>query len=506
MKARSVGDMQKGFSTIEMVMAFAVMVTVLVGVVLADFGTRYWTITSQTSNEALYKAKGRIEDLRAAAKADFITVASTPATRDNDASCAAGGLCYDMQDTVTDVSRCAKYVETKISWQVPGYPGSSTSLYTYLTNPTEAIALGGDCPLEYPAGPWTSPQELYEADLSLGAPTGIDAVNGVSYMTGAASPFLQVVTSRGPVYFSNGFAGDTKYNALDVARDAATGRTYAYVAADGTKDGGQFVVIDMTYINNPTLVASASLDGVTVTDTQGQGWRVAFYDRSAYVATRYADGPEFHVFDVVNPALPTERYAGTELGTSVNAIAVRDQKSSGANCQSHGGVCRFAYLATADDAKEVTVLDVTDPANVTTAATIDLPDDAGCSAGQPDAEAVALSGATLYVGRDYDPSCPGLAQLYAFDASDPYAGMAAKGQAGVGADVSSLRAAGPYLFLGTFSGGRTTAEIRANDPATLARIGSFDKPGLVANGLDFDGSLLYAVGISSPGLQVISNP
>ncbi len=196
MKAQLAGNTMKGFSTLEIMIAFAVMAIVLSGVILADFGAQYWAITSQTSNEALYKGKTQIEKIRSAATADFYSAISTPSTKDNDTACAAGGLCYYLENAVTDISSCSKYLETTVTWQVPRYPVSTTLLPSYLSNPTEAVSLGGDCELNYPSGTWSSLTSGLNKSLVATA-NDIDVVNDVAYVAEAASPYLQTVAKDG---------------------------------------------------------------------------------------------------------------------------------------------------------------------------------------------------------------------------------------------------------------------------------------------------------------------
>ncbi len=493
--------MDRGFSTLEIMIALAIMMVVLTGSILSGFSAGYWAITSQTSNEALYKAKDNLEQLRANAKQDFNSVVSKPAADEQDASCQGGGLCYSIENVVTDVSSCSKYAEAKVSWQVKRYPASTTSLFTYLTNPTEAIAEGGDCPLEYPTGPWTSPTTQAQWGLNVGSPTGEDFLDGNIYVTGDAAPYLAVVTPAGPVGFSNSFIGAGPFQGLDVARDAATGRTYAYVASAGE----QLQVIDITDTGNPVLVSSRAMKGVS-NQPDGSGQLAAYYGRQVFVATLTGGGPEFHALDAVNPAAPVESGSGVTIGASVNAIVVRDQHSSGAHCQAHGGVCRFAYLATSSDDQEVAVLDVTDIANITTAATFNLPDSDGCSSNQPDARSLALLGNVLYVGRNASGVCSELPELYALDVTDPYAGVTLKNGAEIGSSVTSIRASGPYLIMGAGSGGSETLHVRRSAPADLSAIAAFTLPGLADNGLDYDNTYLYALNRTQQALQIIYNP
>lgn len=498
-----------GFSTLEIMIALTILTIVLSGVVVADFGAQYWTITAQTSNEALYKAKMRLEGLKSASKQNFFDATSSPLAADVDASCATGGLCYFVQNLVTDISSCSKYATAAVSWQVGGYPKTNTSLFTYLTNPAEAVAQGGDCLLNWPQGTWTHPDTLYAKTLR-GNPTSVDVFGGVAYMTMSQSPYLAVRQANdvdGPNLFQNSFQSAIAFNGLDVVRDLATGRTYAYLAAADAVT--QLHVVDVTDSNNPLLVARSALLGVTTTSGAPNGWRVRYYGQKVYLTTLFnvapgGEQPELHVFDVSRPTAPFE--VGREtLSTSVYDIAVRDQV-----LPVDGKTHRLAYLATTNQAGELRVLDVTDPKNISTLATCDLP-------GNYPARAVYLLGNVLYVGRDNVPS--GGADLYSFDAQNPSATSfcTPTGQVdintsdGYSRKVLSIRASGPLLFVATTNttGAHGTVQIRPTDPITNFSpvVGTVDVPGLVAGGIDLDGNYLYTASQgSAQQLQVIESP
>lgn len=444
----------RGFSTLEMMIAIAILAIVLSGVVLADFSAQYWTITSRTSNEALYKAKVRLENLRASTKKDFLSGASSALTRDVDADCAAGGLCYFLQTTVTDLSRCSKYAEADVSWQTTGYPTSTASLFTTFSNAAEAIALGGDCSLDYPSGGWTSLSQPVDPRTLAGTPNDIDEMSDTSYIAEGQNPSLEIATSYDiSQLYPYSSPDNAAFNALDVARDLVTGRTYAYVAATST----QFRVIDVTSPQNPLLVASSTLAGVPA--GLDAGWAIAFYDRKVYIATRQLNSgsaPEFHIFDVGYPTSPTEVGSGYKLNTSVYGIAVRDQYVDGV-------LHRFAYLATTASGRQLTVLDVTDPHSISQAA--------ACSLAGP-ASALWLLGNTLYLGLNVASS---LNDLQAFDATNPLSvsfcnplGSINVDSGGYSRHAVSLRASGPYLFVATnnTTPSRGELQVRHSDPST----------------------------------------
>lgn len=426
----------RGFSVLEITLAFALLTLVMGGVILADFSNTYWIIASQTNGAGLAAAKVRLESLRAAAQEDFYEATSSTLVRAPGAPCDASTLCYFVGQRVEDISPCSKYVEVETAWEVPGYPTSTVMLPTALTSPAFAYALGGDCALTPPAGVWGSvaagPEAVFPA-----APTSIDVLAGAAYLSSLGDPYL-FIYKDGVISYAGNFRASDPINALDAARDTSNGKVYVYAAMASSM--GQLAVIDVTDINKPVEVSRIALHGVDPDGSSPQGWRLAYLDRTIYIVTRNTAGPELHVVDVSDPAAPVEQGSGLNLGTSAYGIVVRDEKADGVTR-------RFAYLATTLDRGELMVVDVTDPAAPAVAATFDL-DDTGCGlSDKPDGTALFISGETLFVGRAHSAgSCPELPDIYALDISDPLRPhMLASGVAGGG--VLGLRAAGKYIFV-----------------------------------------------------------
>lgn len=468
----------KGFSTLELMIALAILSLVMGGVVLANYNSGYWSIASQTHNEALYKAKTMLEDLRATSRGDFYSATSSALSVDMDAACAGGGLCYFTSSVVTDLSMCSKYAKANVFWQVPNYPTTTVSLYTNLTNTTEAISLGGDCFLNTPAGEW---QNMVSGGVptSLSSISGLDTLDGTLYVSSLASPYLQLVQDSFVSSCTN-CAGP--YNAIDAANDQTNGRTYVYAAASTTQT--QLQIIDVTDKNNPAVVGSTTLATIT---GAAPGWRIASYGRYVLLTARYiSNSPtqdfEFHIFDVSNPSAPAE-VGKAKLNTSVYAILVHDQEVSGM-------MRRFVYLGTTG-AQELRIFEIgtSTPVSVSEVPCVacDLP-------GGQTLKSLTLLGNTLYAGRE---STPGGSDLYAFDVTNP-ATVSILGQTdlGTGRGVVALRASGRLLFVGTQNtvGTGGQVELWDSNPSTFS-LGAqkvVALPTLVEGGFDLDEALYVA--------------
>src|SRR3989338_9394963 len=84
MKEQSIGKKyMKGFATLEILIAFAVLILSISAVILLVFGNQSIIIDSQTNSEALYKAQKMLEEARAASKQDFFSVNSITTTSDD---------------------------------------------------------------------------------------------------------------------------------------------------------------------------------------------------------------------------------------------------------------------------------------------------------------------------------------------------------------------------------------------------------------------------------------
>ncbi len=497
MKAESLGK-KRGFSTLELMIAFALISIVLVGAVGGNFIAQYWTITSRTANEALYKAKTKLEDERSLIKGNFYGAVSTPLTKDtSDSSCTSGGLCYYVQSTINDISSCSKYVTAYVEWQVESYPKTSTTLSTNLTNTSEIINRGGDCLLNVPNGNWKTnpPQSVGSVSFSPGKQlTGIDVLHKKIYVTTNTVPsFLvyNVPTSVGtnPTLAGsldlklNGFS--VKINSLDVEEDLSTGRTYAFLAVGTTTK--QLMVLDATDPSSPTLVSQKDLQTVSSGGSYPQGFRIFVYDGRVYITVRETTGTELHIFDISTPTLPIEIGNGIELNRTVEDMVVREEKVSGVKK-------KFAYLSTDSDTKELTVLDVTNDI-VNELTPVDL-------AGIFDGTSVDVIGNKLYFGRLSNSSGP---ELFVFDITIP-GSPTLIGQTEVGNDVTTIKVFGDYAFVGTPNG----IQVWSSDNSLWisGKLQNYAMPNMAPLGFDVNLNWIYSITSNSATdkIQVLYTP
>lgn len=496
MKAKSLGK-NKGFSTLELMIAFALISIVLVGAVGGNFIAQYWSVISRTSNEGLYRAKTKIEDLRGDIKQDFYSAVSSPSTASanpsdpTDASCIAGGLCYFVESNILDISSCSKYVEAKIKWQIQNYPETQTSLFSNLTNSQEIINRGGDCLLNMPNGNWklSNPQNAGLETYTPGKQfTGIDILHKKIYVTTNTFPSFivyDIPTTVGsnptPIgtYDLKLNTFSQKLNAVDVMKDLSTGRTYAFVAVATTTK--QLAVFDVTDASSPELKASITLQNVDQFGSFPEGYRLYVYGKRLYMTVRETTGNEFHIFDISIPTLPTEIGNGFELNRTVNDLVVREQKIAGITK-------RLVFLASDSNIKELGVLDVTGDV-ITEINSVDLP-------GIYDGLSLNIVGRKLYFGRQSNPTG---SELFVFDVTTPGTSLPIIGQGEVAGNVIAIKVTGDYAFVGTGKVGEEfqvwNSDYTAWNSAVLnsGRLRFYNFPNLSPLGFDIDNDWIYGV-------------
>ncbi len=479
-------------SVIEIVIALALLITIIVGAVETNISSQYWLITAHIESEAMYKAKAYKEAMRASSIDNFQNASSTTIGKSHtignsaDFQCAQGGLCYFVQNSVTDISSCSKYVETDVSWRMSNrYASTSVMIPTYLTESHEIIRRGGDCTVIMPEGNWLHAQ-LSVVGSHVVPPlfsTGVDVFQNKVYVISSTSPQLRmysVPTAVGlnPVLVGTSSVYSKRLNALDVAKDMHTGRIYAYLMQHASTS--QLAIVDVTDALHPIPILQKTINGVVSSASFPQGWRVFVYGTRLYVTTRETAGPELHVFDITVPSLAYEIVGGAvNLNRTVNDMVVRDIVVNGVRRQ-------YLFLAASSALKELSVYDVTSDTSIEVAS-FNLP-------GTEDALSVFLNGNQLYLGRK-SGSGP---ELFVFDILSLISGNGTpRATSEVGADIHTLLGAGSVLYLGTSKSGAefqvwnidstTWSAVHAN----AGRVSFFAMSRLAPHGIDIGLNYLY---------------
>lgn len=351
MKAPFPGNnLQRGLSTLEVLIAFAILTLSIVATVMVLFGSQSLAIDTQTNIESLGKAESQIEVARATARANFSSVGSIAPTADD---------IYSKKLTVTDVDSSTKQVTSEVDWGSGGR-NLYTQLSTILTN---WLQPADKCNIITNPG-WKNPQVIGFYDFpSPGGATGLfvagKKVYVVSDPTSATKDDFYAVDARDLSDSIHSLSAFSSFHTSDYALCKSTpasicgltsivvnGR-YAYVTVDSAK--AQLFVIDL--LNYADLTSSSIIKHIDFTSAgdAAVGNTVTYADGELYVGLTKSNGAEFQVLSVSNPAFPAP--VGTyEVGAGINKIVIQGTT---------------AYLATDDTNKPLIALDVSNPANPT---------------------------------------------------------------------------------------------------------------------------------------------
>ncbi len=382
----------KGFSTLEIVIALAVMSITLTSVAIVSFGSQSFLSGSQTNADAMNKAQRLIEVAQAQARKDFHLVNPIATTTED-----IYQLSLDVRFPST-TDHYTKQVTALVSWTSERGILDSTKLTTLLTNFENAI--GGDTCHSVVSGNWQAPTVSFASTLGAtfgGTPgsyrvTDIDAYQGKLYVTsnytslnketffvfGLTNPLLPVY--QGKLDNDPGLNGGLA--AVAVAEHISDGKVYAYVASASSFHKGQMQVIDVTNPTAPTVARLFKIATSTVPlGTSGQGIGNSITYKNGYVylglTKAAAGGKEFHIIDVHNPLAPMY-VGGYAVGNGVNHILVRGS---------------YAYISS-PNTQELLVLDISNPALPTLAGGYNAPNGTG------NGQATAMLGDNLYLARE----------------------------------------------------------------------------------------------------------
>lgn len=407
MKARLFGKKyNKGVVTLEILIAFAVVILCISGAIIVIFGNQLISVDSQINNEAIYKAQKMLEDLRALSRFDFALV------NPNNSTETTGGLTFTKKVDVRQVDLFTKQATSTVTWNSGG---RTLSVYqsTLLTN----LDITGSTCSSLVSGNWKSPTiTSYEfgkdllGDPSSGYP--ITAINvyksklfvSVNNSNGNNLPtffIFSLVNPNIPSYstsMDNDPTAKTGFNAI------AGTDSYAYGAnAKQSNFGscsaptcGQLQIVDIS-VTPPVLKSTIKMTGVTGTAGQSIGQSIAYRKDTStgkeYIylgLTKTVSGPEFNIIDVTDKVNPIWK-GGYSVGNTVNSIYIKGN---------------YAYIAT-PNTENLTIINISTPSNPTRVGGY-------APTGGSNGESVYVVGNSVYLGRTF-----GTNEFYILNASTP---------------------------------------------------------------------------------------
>lgn len=485
--AKSASAGTSGISVIEAILALAIAALIFTeSLGLLSF-IREGALDAKLSEEAALFAAENLRVAERKLKENFFTT--------DQELLESGFLAYALPEPFTtsvkisDVTPCRRKIESTAEWQTDTRVFPRKISFSGLAgSPSILGKLGGDCGGNDSAGE-IGTSTILQTMPTMSWPdvsaTGVDIFRSFAFVSAISArndePDLIVIkpaksSGQSPQivsYLDIGLSGTTQsgFNALDAA--AVQNQNYIFAAQNSTSS--QLVVVNVENTPAPFLVASSTLPGVAGVRPEGRS--IFFYDSKIYIGTKRTAGHEFHVFDVSNPTAPV--WLGSrEVNHNINAISVR------------GG---FAFLATSGNIRDLIILNVSNPAQISQVAAVDLP-------GNEDGKSLYLIGNTLLLGRFKSIAGSGHHDFYALDISKIKSGgeISILGYYDVNADINSIKIAGHYAYLGTSA---TASEFSILNIASSTKITKAASLNLTSKipGIDFENGIFSVVTSAAPG-------
>lgn len=464
MKAESVGKNinKKGQSIVEILVAIGVITISISAVITVAFGNQSAILDAKNRNQALQMAKSNLEENRAIGKSDFTSLDSNSETE---------GI-YLKEIIVENLAPHKKSILSRVSWDAQSI-SKNVEIATIITNPEEAQNQGGDTGGGGLAGDWRNPQTLGSIDLGPGnSATGLDVINKIIYLSASASAadkvdffVIDATDGQNPIITASINTGPTLNDI-----DASTG--YAYVANDDAT--AQLQVIDVSDINNPQLVTSFQLPGVT--DANAVGKTIFYYDSKVFIGTPNLElSPEFYAIDISNPSSPT--LMGTkEIGGDINSIYVANNT---------------AYISTSIDNGELKILDVSNPSSIAEIGSYN-------PNGANDGKSTYIVDSNLYFGR-----LQGGDEFKILDVENP-SQVDELGGLSITADINGIVVRDELAFMGTNDANNELKIWNISDPSNIILWSSLNFPQIITS-LDYEDNRIYAAVRSNDGLRIITS-
>ena len=383
-KAQSTGNKYtQGMSTLEILIAFTILMLCLSAVMLVAFGNQSVVIDSQISEEAISIAQAMLEETRATAKPDFNLV--NPFTQTETREGFVFDKTLEVHTSATDATLdlWTKKVTSSVSWQI-GDKNSSILFTTLLTN-LSAIDGGNTCSSVI-TGDWKNPQTESTIDFSSISPTGtysltdLDAYEGRLYVAAIKTDNKNDPTV---VVFDINDPSDPKVvGQIDNDPEVKTGlnsvavtNKYAFVASASSYVRGQMQVVDL---ESMSVVKTFKIPVVNSEgSSKGLGNSIFYKNKNVYLGlTKSTSEDEFNIINVSNPLDPIQigRYP---IGNAINATIVHD---------------KYAYIAS-PNTQELQILDISNPNNPTYVGGFNAQTGAGHG------KSIFSIGAKLYLGK-----------------------------------------------------------------------------------------------------------
>lgn len=444
--------LNRGVSTIEILIAFMVLTLCIGAVILLNFSNQSISTNIENRMTALMLAQELLTETRSKIYAD-------------QKNCDGAENCLGTNDPFFHkkinidphtITECAKNITSSITWQTEDRP-LSVDLEIRIADINTAIALAGDCATMPPEHTWDNPEKTTSADTTpaLLKATGLDEKNGFAYMsvdpTLATDPDFFIFNTETPATQIATLNTGPGLSSIDVAG------SYAYVANDSKN--GQLQIIDISDPYHPILKTTLNvIPGGT--DVNSVGNKVFYYDSKIYLGLKKNNYAEFYVIDT-----PSLNILGSyEVGASVNAIYIKKD---------------YAFIAT-PNTEELTVIDLNPSSSkfMKRVGGFDAP------AGSGNGKSLQIIGDTLYLGRTV-----GNKEFYILNIENPTTPLVL-GFYDVNSSINDLVVVGEYAFLITGLTGNELQILNIANPENITLVGKYNFTDKATN-LDFADNRLF---------------
>ncbi len=311
-----------GFSTLELVIAFALIILSLTAIIELVFSAESLSIDSQLSSKALSKAEDLLKSQSLLAVNNFYSINSFSSVLDGD---------YSKSLEVVNIDQYTKQLSAKVKWQVGG-KNNSVELNTLIID--KAGVLGGDGCSQQVSGDWKNPQ-IVNIDLAQIAGlvgnysiSSIDAYKGRLYVgvdstTNKTDPTLfifDIASTTAPLLLS-AIDNDLTVQAGIVAIKVVG--NYAYLATKSSYSRGQLQIVNIG-ANTPLVIKTYKVPIInSLGSSKGLGSSIFYKNNLVYLGLTKTDSEkEFNVIDVTDPINPVLK-SSYSIGNGINAISGR---------------------------------------------------------------------------------------------------------------------------------------------------------------------------------------
>ena len=392
---------QKGFSTLELMVALMIMSATLTAVALVTLAVPSALLEGRTEAFAIHQATMLLNENFAMGLTSFSSVKSIATSTFNSVdtslivTLSPDGLTKQLTSTAswTDALKRKRYIS--LSALLTDFASASAT--------TCSNILSGDW--QHPSVtsyPFTThPIQVSATDSVATSSLLVAAVTNSLAATDPTLFLFDISSTTHPTYLSSiDNASSTKMGLSAIAVHdhfiyAANSNLADFNSCTAGTACSQLQIIDATNSLTPAIIKNIKLAATTspyVTGIRGQGSGKSIFYANGFIylglmkiSNAINPGDEFNIIDVRNPNAP-QWLGGYAVGRTVNQIRVKGN---------------YAYLATDDSSQELAILDIHDPTHPTLVVNYDAPGPSGFAVGESLAVNNSTPNSFTILGRSY---------------------------------------------------------------------------------------------------------